>query len=277
MTRPEVRERFMMNNRNLTVTPRVANQISAPSLIALAIASLGICPAAAQTMPSSPADVQHSSADTPPAQSLSDIIVTAQRRSQRLQDIPLAVTALSADALGRTPISNVMDLQTVAPNVNISLRSGAGVVSIRGIGYDVITAGADGSVAIHSDGVYQSRPAAALSALFDVDRIEIARGPQGTLYGRNATGGAVNLISSRPTSEPEGYINASYGNYNALSVEGAVSGPIAGDVLTARIAAKVEEADGFGTNIYNGKGIDDLKSRAVRGWECQDFRVRAGG
>jgi iron complex outermembrane recepter protein len=261
---------LMMNHQNLRVTSRAANQMSAPSLIALAIASLGLCPAEAQTTPSSPADVQHSSADTQPAEMLNDIVVTAQRRSQRLQDIPLAVTALSGAALDSGAISNIMDLQTAAPNVNISLRSGAGVVNIRGIGYDVITAGADGSVAIHSDGVYQSRPAIALSALFDVDRIEIARGPQGTLYGRNATGGAVNLISRKPTSESEGYINASYGNYNALSVEGAISGPIAGDVLTARIAAKVEENDGFGTNIYNGKGIDDLKSRAIRA--SLDFR-----
>ena len=193
-----------------------------------------------------------------------DIIVTAQRRSERLQDIPMAITALGGAALERAPISNISDLQTSVPNVNISLRNGSGVVAIRGIGYDIVTAGADGSVAIHSDGVYQSRPAAGLSSLYDVERIEVARGPQGTLYGRNATGGAINIISRKPTSSLEGYVDFSYGNYNAISVEGAISGPITGEKLRGRIAAKLEERDGWGTNLFNGKDIDDVKSRSIR-------------
>lgn len=193
-----------------------------------------------------------------------DIIVTAQRRSERLQDIPMAITALGGAALERAPISNISDLQTSIPNVNISLRNGSGVVAIRGIGYDIVTAGADGSVAIHSDGVYQSRPAAGLSSLFDVERIEVARGPQGTLYGRNATGGAINIISRKPTSSLEGYVDFSYGNYNAISVEGAISGPLAGEKLRARIAAKLEDRDGWGTNLFNGKDVDDVKSRSIR-------------
>lgn len=194
-----------------------------------------------------------------------DIVVTAQRRSERLQDIPMAITALSAEALARSPITNISDIQTSVPNVNISLHNSAAVVNIRGIGFDILTAGADGSVAIHTDGVYQSRPSAALGALYDVERIEIARGPQGTLYGRNATGGAVNVISRGPTSSLDGYLNLSYGNYNALSIEGAISGPIAGDKLRARVAAKLEQRDGWGTNLFNGRNIDDVKSRSVRG------------
>lgn len=193
-----------------------------------------------------------------------DIIVTAQRRSERLQDIPMAITALGGAALQRAPVTNISDLQTSIPNVNISLRNGSGVVSIRGIGFDIVTAGADGSVAIHSDGVYQSRPAAALAALYDVERIEVARGPQGTLYGRNATGGAINVISRRPTSTVEGYLDFSYGNYSAVSVEGAIGGPLAGDKLRARIAAKLEQRDGWGTNLFNGRDVDDVKSRAIR-------------
>ncbi len=193
-----------------------------------------------------------------------DIIVTAQRRSERLQDIPMAITALSGTALQRAPITNIADIQTSIPNVNISMRNGSGVVAIRGIGYDIVTAGADGGVAIHSDGVYQSRPAAALSSLLDVERIEVARGPQGTLYGRNATGGAINIVSRTPSSSLEGYLDASYGNYNSVSVEGAISGPIAGDKLRARIAAKLEQRDGWGTNLFNGRDVDDVKSRAIR-------------
>lgn len=196
---------------------------------------------------------------------LSEIVVTAQRRSERLQDIPMAVTALGEAAFQRAPVTNLSDIQTSIPNVNISLRNGSGVVAIRGIGYDIVTAGADGSVAIHNDGVYQSRPAAALSSLYDVERIEVARGPQGTLYGRNATGGAINVISRKPTDTPEGYLDLSYGNYNAVTVEGAVSAPIVEDKLRARVAAKIEERDGWGTNLFNGKDVDDVKSRAIRG------------
>jgi iron complex outermembrane recepter protein len=199
-----------------------------------------------------------------------DIVVTAQRRSERLQDTPLAITALSGTALQRAPITDISDIQTSVPNVNISLHNSAAVVAIRGIGFDILTAGADGSVAIHTDGVYQSRPSSALGALYDVDRIEVARGPQGTLYGRNATGGAINVVSRKPTSTPEGYVNLTYANYNSVSVEAALSGPISGDVLRARISAKIEQRDGWGKNLFNGKDIDDVKSRAIRA--MIDFR-----
>lgn len=198
-------------------------------------------------------------------QATGDIVVTAQRRSERLQDIPMSISAFDGAALQRSPITNLADIQTSIPNVNISPRNSSGVVSIRGIGFDIVTAGAEGSVAIHSDGVYQSRPLGALSGLFDIERIEVARGPQGTLYGRNATGGAINIISRKPTQDVTGYIDLSYGNYNSLAIEGAVSGPLAGDKLLARVSAKIEQRDGWGTNIANDSRIDDLKSRAVRG------------
>lgn len=201
----------------------------------------------------------------PAGQASADIVVTAQRRSERLQDVPMAISTFDGAAMQRSPVTNLSDIQTSIPNVNISPRNSSGVVSIRGIGFDIVTAGAEGSVAIHSDGVYQSRPLGALSGLFDVERIEVARGPQGTLYGRNATGGAINIISRRPTKDLSGYIDLSYGNYNAVAIEGAVSGPIAGDKLLARVSAKVEQRDGWGTNAANGTRIDDLKSRAVRG------------
>lgn len=194
-----------------------------------------------------------------------DIIVTASKRSDSLQRVPLAVSAIGGDALARSPITNLSDIQTSIPNINISARNSSGVVNIRGIGFDIVTAGAESSVAVHSDGVYLSRPTSALASLFDLERIEVARGPQGTLYGRNATGGAVNLISRRPSNNFGGYVNLTAGNYGAVAVEGAITGPIVDGVLSARIAAKVDEHDGYGTNYFNGRGIDDLKSRALRG------------
>lgn len=203
-----------------------------------------------------------------------DIVVTAQRRSERLQDIPMAITALNAESFERAPVANLIDVQTSVPNLNISPRGGSGVIAIRGIGFAVVTAGAEGSVALHTDGVYQSRPFAALSGLFDVNRIEVARGPQGTLYGRNSTGGAINIISEKPTDAPSGYLDISFGNYSDLSLEGAISGPIVGDKLLARVSAKMQERDGYGTNATTGKDVDDLKSRAVRA--ILDFRPSDG-
>lgn len=194
-----------------------------------------------------------------------DIVVTAQRRSERLQDVPMAITALGGEVLQRAPITNLIDIQTSVPNLNISPRIGSGVVAIRGIGFGIATAGAEGSVALHSDGVYQSRPSAVLFGLFDVNRIEVARGPQGTLYGRNATGGAINIISKKPTGTLTGYVESSYGNYDDLAVEGAISGPLMGEKLLVRIAARVQERDGFGTNLTSGSEIDDFKAKAVRG------------
>src|SRR3546814_8221143 len=106
----------------------------------------------------------------------------------------------------------------------------------------------------------QSRPFAALSGLFDVNRIEVARGPQGTLYGRNSTGGAINIISEKPTDAPSGYLDLSFGNYSDLSLEGAISGPIVGDKLLARVSAKMQERDGYGTNATTDRKSTRLNS-----------------
>ena len=195
---------------------------------------------------------------------IGDIIVTAQKRAESVQRTPLAITALTGDALQQRGVSNLTDLQAAVPNVNIQQRTSYGVVTIRGVGFDILTAGSDSSVAVHQDGVYVSRPAAALATLFDVERIEIARGPQGTLYGRNATGGAVNIISRKPTDELSGYLTASYGNYNAVTLEGAIGGAIDPGLLSIRIAGRVENRDGYGTNLFNGRDVDDLRTRAFR-------------
>ncbi|HTK35854.1 MAG TPA: TonB-dependent receptor [Caulobacteraceae bacterium] len=204
-------------------------------------------------------------AQAPASTSFEEVIVTAQKRTDKLQDVPLSVTAVTGNVLAQGQVTNLADLQNSVPNLNISPRNSSGVVAIRGIGFDVLTVGAEGSVAVHTDGVYQSRPTAALASLYDVDRIEIARGPQGTLYGRNATGGAINIISRRPGAVYNGYVNLSYGNYGAYSAEAAIGGPVAGDVLRLRIAGKVDHHDGYGTNLYNGSDIDNLNSGAVRG------------
>ncbi|WP_404477599.1 TonB-dependent receptor [Novosphingobium sp. BL-52-GroH] len=192
-----------------------------------------------------------------------DIIVTAQRRSERLQDVPIAISAVSGESLQARAVSNLQDFTATIPSVNVQQRRASGVITIRGIGFEIATAGADPGVAVHTDGVYVSRPAAAIANFYDLERVEVARGPQGTLYGRNATGGAVNIITHAPGDTLNGYIDASYGNFNALTVEGAVGGPIA-DGVSARIAFRTDDHDGYGKNLANGRDVNDLKTRAMR-------------
>ena len=199
---------------------------------------------------------------SPPA--LEQVIVTAQKRQENLQDVPFAVSAIGADALDTYEVNNLLDLRDMVPNASFQQRLSSGVITIRGIGFDVITAGADSSVAVHTDGVYISRPPAALVGLYDIDRIEIARGPQGTLYGRNSTGGVIDIITHKPTEDTEGYIDVGVGNYNAVDVEGALGGALVQDKLLARIAFKTDDHGGYGTNLYNGSDIDNLRTQAMR-------------
>lgn len=202
-------------------------------------------------------------ADTAP--NTDEIIVTAQKRAENLQQVPVAVSAFRGDTLSQRNISDLTQVATLVPNVNVQQRLSYGVVTIRGIGFDQLTAGAEASVAVHQDGVYIARPTAALAGFFDVERLEISRGPQGTIYGRNSTGGAANIVSRKPTTSAEGYVTVGYGNYNALNVEAALSGPLVDDVLLARVAVKFDQHDGYGENLFNGRDIADLNSRAIRG------------
>lgn len=193
-----------------------------------------------------------------------DIVVTALRRETTLQKTPAAVAAISGADLQLRGISDVQNLAVAVPGVSFGQTVGQAHIAVRGIGSDVVTAGQDPRVAFYQDGVYIARPGAQLGGMFDVDRIEVLKGPQGTLYGRNATGGAVSIVSHRPTEELDGYIRAGYGNYNALTLDGAVSGLVA-ETLSARIAVHFQHRDGYGDNVVTGNDIDDKREVAVRG------------
>lgn len=194
-----------------------------------------------------------------------DIVVTAQKRSESLQKVPLAVTAVTADELQRSGIKDVQALASRVPNLTLGVNLGAAKVTMRGVGLNNLAAAAEGSIALHIDGVFVSRPIAALASFYDVERLEALRGPQGMLYGRNATGGSLNVVTRQPTEELTGYFNLTAGNYNQLTADGAVSGALVPDVLAVRLAFQTQNRDGFGKNIVTGNDIDDLKSRAVRG------------
>ncbi len=193
-----------------------------------------------------------------------DIIVTAQKRSQRLQDVPLAVTALGSEQISNAGVQNITALQGVVSNTQVSASLGVTSVFLRGVGTNSVEVGSNPSIAYHVDGVYVARPRAQIVGFFDVDRVEIVKGPQGDLYGRNATGGSINVITNGPTRDLSGSAKLTYGNYNSRTLEAAVSGPLAGDVVTARIAGVYRAHDGYGKNIITGHDVDAQKEYGGR-------------
>jgi len=202
-----------------------------------------------------------------------EIMVTAQRRSTSLQTTAAAISALSSKEMKTRSVSDIEDLGQFNPSMDVAIYQGEAQIYIRGIGYSGIIGGTDSSTALHIDGVYLSRSSAAVPAFFDVDRVEVVRGPQGTLYGRNATAGSVNIISKKPTDEFEAEVSASYGNYNHYKLFGAVSGPVS-DTVKFRLAAQMEDRDGYTTLIRPGAdplGLGDLEGEAE---SKDDFMAR---
>ncbi|MFD2578449.1 TonB-dependent receptor [Novosphingobium colocasiae] len=194
-----------------------------------------------------------------------EIIVTAQRKAESISKVPLSITALGNDALETKQVTEMKDLQFASPGIRAGQQQGVTRIFIRGIGLTSFSAGADPSVAFYADGVYVGRPTAQASSFYDVERIEVLRGPQGTLYGRNATGGAVNVISRAPTRELSGYANLTYGNYDLKEFEGGISGPLTeGGDLRARVSGHVIDRDGYGYDFGMNHDFNDAKSQSVR-------------
>jgi iron complex outermembrane receptor protein len=193
------------------------------------------------------------------------IIVTATKSGQSLEDTAAAISVFGADEVGAGRIENASDLAAAVPNVSVGDQFGVNRTFIRGIGLTSIDLGADGAVAFLQNGAIISRPAAQLSGFYDVQQLEVLRGPQGTTYGRGATGGVINIVTARPTFDFEGYGRASYGNYDAITLEGAVGGPIATDTLAFRVAGKYENRDGYGVNLATGNPVDNRDAYAFRG------------
>ncbi len=196
---------------------------------------------------------------------LEEIIVTAQRRTQNLQDVPLAITSLSADLLAKKGVRDMFGLTSLAPNIDVAQNNGRLKIFIRGIGKSLDNSGAEGAIAVHQDGVIISYPSIQGTSFHDIERIEVLRGPQGTLFGRNATGGAVNIITRGPTEELQVNARANIGNFSTREFEIGVGGPIMKDKLLGRLAVYKVDRDGFGKNSFDGSDIDDRDEIAVRG------------
>jgi outer membrane receptor protein involved in Fe transport len=177
-----------------------------------------------------------------------DILVTATRRNAALSDVPLAVSAVTAASMANTGASDIRQLNQLSPSLLVSSSSseaGGGVARIRGIGTVGDNPGLESSVAVFVDGVYRSRSATALTELGAVDRIEVLRGPQGTLFGRNASAGLISVITAQPSFEESGTAELSYGNYDYRRAVLGLTGPIAGDTIAYRLDGTYTRRDGF--------------------------------
>ena len=208
-------------------------------------------------------------ARTASATNLDSITVTARKREETLQEVPVAVTAFTSEALDKMNVQDISDLDGQVPNLTIYAARGASstvTAYIRGVGQSDPTWGADPGVGIYLDDVYIARPQGALLDVFDVSRIEVLRGPQGTLYGKNTSGGAIKYISRGLPTQVEGYAQITAGNYNQLDAKAAIGGPLGGadSGLRGRIAVASMNRDGFGENTYNGQPISDKQINAAR-------------
>ncbi|SEK06214.1 iron complex outermembrane recepter protein [Sphingobium sp. AP50] len=194
-----------------------------------------------------------------------DIVVTASRQATSLQDTALNINVVSAERLAASGVTDTSQLQRVVPNLQFSSSGQSSFVYLRGIGSNIFGGFSSNSVATYVDGVYAASQGLSTQELFDVQRVEVLRGPQATLYGRNATGGAILLSTENPTDTLSAKFDSDFGNYNNVRVSAAVSGPVIGDTVKARIAVLKYTHDGYTTNLRTGDGIDTRDYWAVRG------------
>lgn len=224
---------------------------------------------------STPALAQDAAAQDEAAEEDSgDIVVVAQGRAQLLADVPVAVSAVSAETLANSGANDIRQLNQVAPSLLVSSTGSEanGSARIRGIGTVGDNPGLESSVAVFIDGVYRSRSGIGLNELGEIERVEVLRGPQGTLGGRNASAGMISIISKRPDFDFGANVEATYGNYDFLRLAGSITGPLS-ETLAGRIDGVYVRRDGFYTDPQNNADVNDRNRYFVRGqllWEPTD-------
>ena len=244
----------------------------------LASVAVFAIPAAAQN--AAPARTAAASAD---AASAGEIVITATQRAQVLSDVPIAVSAVSAEQLKYSGSNDIRQLNQLAPSLLVSeaTNDSNAAARIRGIGTVGENPGLESSVAVFIDGVYRARTGVGLQELGEISRIEVLRGPQGTLFGRNASAGLINIITAKPSFNTGGSAEFTYGNFNAYRAQGSVTGPIAGDTLAARLDGVYFKRDGFLPDAISGRKTANRDRYLIRGqlmWQpSPDWSVRVIG
>lgn len=201
-------------------------------------------------------------AQTPPAaveeDTSADIIVTASKRAQTLQDVPISVAVASAERVEKSQIRDLIDIQTLVPSLKVGQQRSSANTSfyIRGFGNGANNAGIEPSVGVFIDGVYRSRSAAQIGDLPNIERVEVLRGPQSTLFGKNASAGIISITTAAPSATLGGNIEASYGNYNAVVVKGVVTGPIT-DTIGFSLSGNYNRRDGYARYVNLNQDVND--------------------
>jgi iron complex outermembrane receptor protein len=258
----------------LPVRLRAAYGVISPTVV-LAFGAIGAAgPAWAAGVGSdiAPAPDRFEVAQLSPPRTASDvvgqIVVTARRRTETLQEVPVAVTVVGADALERSGVNNINQLTQLAPSTQVlSTNPRNTAITIRGLGasYGLANDGLEQGVGVYVDQVYNSRPASATFDFVDIERIEVLRGPQGTLFGKNTTAGALNISTRDPSFTPEGQVELSFGDLNFLQSKASLSGPLAGDFLAGRISVVGTRRDGLVRDVTVGRDQIDTRNVAFRG------------
>jgi iron complex outermembrane recepter protein len=195
-----------------------------------------------------------------------EIVVTATKREQTLQDVPVAVSVTTAETIERAQIRDLKDLSSIVPSLRVTERQSSANTNfiIRGFGNGANNAGIEPSVGVFVDGVYRSRSAAQIADLPDVQRIEVLRGPQSTLFGKNASAGVISIVTQQPKFNFGGNVEASYGNYNAMVIKGVVTGPLS-ETVAASFAAGYNKRDGYTSDLNTGNKTNERNRWFVRG------------
>jgi outer membrane receptor protein involved in Fe transport len=215
-----------------------------------------------------------------PGRALEEITVTAQKREQNINEVGIAITAFDANLIKELALRQPIDVANQTTNFSVNtLVTSIPNFTIRGVGVNDYAINQATSVGSYVDQVFISSPAMMLFQMFDTERVEVLKGPQGTLYGRNTTGGAVLFISKAPTEEFEASVDLELGNYGYYMVEGAISGSLSNSV-TSRLAFNTTQSDGYQKNLNTGEthgGLDRLSVRAILDWQATDnldFRLK---
>jgi iron complex outermembrane receptor protein len=208
------------------------------------------------------------SVDGDGATSVTEVLITARHRAEDPQKTPIALSVLGGELLAATNTSNFAQVSQLAPSVQFSFYNSRNAnINLRGLGNSIGLAndGLEPGVGFYVDGVYYDRPAAATFDLIDIERIEVARGPQGTLYGKNTTAGAISIVTAEPSFKPTATFEATGGDYRYAQAKVSFSAPLIGDVLAGRFSIAGTTREGFLTNVYNYSRINNYRNETLRG------------
>jgi len=232
----------------------------------MCLTSLVFCLAQPALAQSAPTATNGAAADG----SIAEIVVTAQKREEPMQEVPVSISAFAAETLASRGVSAVTDLGMVTPGLSFPSTGIGSTPRIRGVGTQVVVAGNENSVSMYVDGVYYPSAGSAVMEFNNIDQVAVLKGPQGTLFGRNATGGLIQITTRDPSGDLKGNVEVGYGNLNTYSAKGYVGGSLGENVAADLAITYKNQEDGFGINLFNGEKVGSNKSFAVRSkWKVE--------